>query len=69
MILPVRRASVLAREANIAALCFLEPKQICNGAGELGSPHRAKSYLAKESSRSSVGCRSCRDLEGLLIRR
>ena len=69
MVLPVGRASALAREATVAALCFQEPKQICNGAVELGFPHRAESYRAKESSRSSVGCRSCRDLEGLLIRR
>ena len=36
---------------------------------ELGFPHRTEPYRAKGSSRSSLGCWSCRDLEGLLIRR
>ena len=61
--------SALARGATLAARWLHEPQTISNQPGGLGFPHRAGVMNPGDHPVWSPGCRSCRCMEGFLIRR
>ena len=60
--------SALAREKTLAACWLHRPQLISNHPVGLGFLHSAGRYRPGGSASFSLGCSSCRDIEGFLVR-